>query len=464
MIRKITTPWASLGDTGTPPTTPKQGTGFVRRDKGIRQIFNWLFNGIHSRINDLADVSGNIYDMTTAREWQTAAELHIEQWANEYGDTNSIDLGAGVTADDIATCFLDGVTYIIALDTAANEIYKINAQTGVVVGSSGNLDGRFSGTATVMSMCSDGQYAYVVARNTANAVMVAKISLSSTATIWENDAAWPSGGTTLTGTWTANGIPRVRVVDATHIAVACPWVTISADSSAAIQILSISDGGLVAVGAGNATTGNGEHATGEIASDGETIFFSTTGGTSPTDEFCQCTIADPTTGATGTGWPLDTNGKLYRCCNMGRDVVAVPDIEAPTASDIFAMRSAYHTAVFDVILNGTSDNGEDPESSHIAGCERVVFDGINVWISTRILVTATGYFDAIVGFDANHFRASGTSGSGTYQHATSFLKGPFFMGATTSGTHGQKIVFDGRDIWGCDGTPSLQRVVIPHRR
>jgi len=54
-IDKFDNVWADSGETGTAPTTTKQDTGFVRREKPKRQLINWLFNQLQTTVNSLAD-------------------------------------------------------------------------------------------------------------------------------------------------------------------------------------------------------------------------------------------------------------------------------------------------------------------------------------------------------------------------------------------------------------------------
>jgi hypothetical protein len=459
MIEKFLNVWASNGDTGTAPSTDKQKTGFVRREKPTRQRFNWLFNALQTRTNRLTDWTANVCEHSTDREYEVASGLYTN-WVNLSGTNNRIDLGSGVNANAINCCFVSGKPKVIVLDTTGNKFFLIDAETATIDAQSGDITAGITGSSiNAVNFCTDNRSVYVVF-STSTVARVGKFTIPG----FGYDASWPSGGVPLTGTWADRGRPGIKMVAENKVAVACPWITVTASTSAAIQVLYADTGNVMDVGAGNCSTSNGEYPTGELGSDGANIIYSTQGGSSPTHSICGCEVDAPSTGTDGPDFPV---GNVYpvRLVSACDSVVGIPDNPDASDSDYMAIRIRSSYAFFDAILAGTADNGKTAKESHFGGCNSVVFDGINIWISTKIKYGSSSYSYALISFDYAMFR-SYASGASLTRHDMTSLSKPAILtsGASEMSSNGAYIASDGRDIWEAGGGRYINRLALAVRR
>jgi hypothetical protein len=455
MITKFNEIWASSGDTGTAPDSSKQTAGFVRREKAIRQLFNWLFNGLHHAANALVDHVSSEYDSLDSPKTAIATGFHDESWGTAVEEVNRIDTGsADITR--ICTCFVGEDPHLLLLDTNTDSVLMYNARTRAYVGSSGDLTTTITGSSVaVHDFCCDNSYIYVLFSTATNHV-VGKFLIGGSGS-WDYDSTWIAGGRTLIGTG-AIGNARIKFIDADNVAVSCPWNLVILSTSVAIEMIQVSDGLVYGVGAGDCPTGVSLKATGDFSCDGTYLYFHASDGSS-THYLCSMTISAPGTGCGGTGYPLPLDFNPVMMTNVGAYNIAVADEEDPNSTNIIIYASNPGQSSIDRIYAGTPDNGNASKYSLFGGCQSVIHDGSNVWIGTKIETFAGVWVNAVIGIDAYVFSNSVPRSPTSMTTLPAVVKGPFMMASQPGGSDsGPRIAYDGRDIWACTGDAHIYRV------
>lgn len=456
MIKKFLNVWAGSGDTGTEPTITKQNTGFVRREKPNRQLFNWLFNRIQYAVDNTASHLDTHYDQSPYMEEAISKCYFEDSWGNGTDPQNVIDAGSGFTIERIHTFFIDSIPHLLMLDTASDRILVYNARTRALVETSADLSASITGTTvSMLDFCTDGDFVYVLFDADSSSV-AGKFSIGGS---WDYSPAWPSGGRSVPTTGSASfGNPRITVAYGDYLAITCPNTTITASNTVAIYVLAQDDGSVYASGAGDAPTGANLYADGPAASYGQYLFFNAkyTG----VSYLCSLNLFAPTSGCGGTGYPASLSTPMVNVA-VGRNIISVIDDDTPSPTDPIIHYSNPSNANLNNVLAG-EPAGSAGYYQQFSGVSEAVTDGQYIWIGTCVETSTPNKLNAVVGVDVAYFNNGPRSDPFELDQ---IKRGPYFLpSAPESGRNGCRLCYDGRDMWTYTGGRYIYRIPrISHR-
>jgi len=477
--KKFTNPWADNGGDITPDfTTAKRDVGFVGGDIPAIEDFNILIRENQLSINDIIDGSpvpwypdaSNINKMICSGQWD-------EPWGNGGDALNVIAGGATKEYRDMVTYFdSNNKPYLLVLNNADTtiDVYDpratlANLSTPIITTNALTDDLETGGTEVYecISMCTDGATVFIVFTDTnaaPNEHWIQAWTIDITSADWV--PAWSAvstTGTQLTGT--GNGFvasakdAEVIVANATHVAVSCGWVTITAAGDPAIQLYSIATGALEDDGAGDCSTGSTLRPTEGIASDGTNIFFSTGDNAGGNTKLASATLADLTAGCGGAGFPSSSystfaNYEKMKLCSGGTLIISdAITSNTPANTDLAIGCFSSIGAVRDPIYRGQNSQAApikgDAHFMDWDGARAMAFDGQNFWVLTVVDNTAGDEQRALLRIDAAKFTIPATNSPKNLEAVCSV----YIVDPTTEEPANDteraysSITFDSRDIW-----------------
>lgn len=444
MIKKFSALWASSGDTGTAPTATKQETGFVRRERPNRQLFNWVINALQSSLNDAAGSVSPVNDGidTPAQQIAIATGVHEYPWAMPEDAGNTIDVGTGAAVFRVQACFISNEPHIMALDKTNNVVKLYNARTKELIDTSHDLTGDITGTTPqALDFCTDGSNIYVLFHNASNELKVGKFLIGGT---WSYDVSWTAGGQQVGSELSILEERTYMIYNGDYLIISRPWEL----TNGYIAVLNGSDGTIYAQGNGDSTSAP----VGAISTYGDYVFFSSDSG-----DICSFDIETPTAGTGGAAYPA---GVSYAAGNVaiGGNIFTAMNYTDPADSNPIVYHSTVSNATLNRILAGTPDNGAPSKYTLYGGCRDLTTDGQNIWIGTKIEVSVGTTRCAVVGFDASKISNSQNITIGTLD-LTQIVRGPYLL-PESPGTNddGPRLCFDGRDMWTCNQGQYLYRI------
>jgi hypothetical protein len=462
-IEPFETPWADTGTREPLLSDAKRAAGFVGGDQPPIERFNQIEGESQDKLNEIIQERVNShYDGSADHQFAISTGIWPDAWAMGGETANTISAGGGKAIRDLAVIFTDdGYPRLLLLDNANTKIEvwdpRALSNTDTSDALTDDLPSGGGETWECVSMATDGTSAYCTFKDT-NATPDEHQIQAWDITTWNVKTGWPATGTALSGT--GNGpIPanfrdsKVIIADSDNLAVSCGWVSVTAAGDAAIQLFSRDDGSAVRDGAGDCSLGGTYYPCEDLVSDGTNIFFIATNAANGT-LLCTATIADLTTGTGGTAYPsqLSTaaaNGA--RLCMIGSEVLASITVgDTGAATTVLRTHNAGDATLDDVKLGIASDAAatEGDELIMDDGCWSTVFDGIHLWALTDVSDTGSGNSLRLVRTDAGKLAGVDTN----IEKQWTDIADVYYLKDNTTSTQGdyQKIVFDGRDVWGID--------------
>lgn len=446
--------WANAG-TKTEPSSTKKDLGFVSGEQPSCDQFNWLENETEIIVNGLVNERlisypediVDPYEMISSNLWSSG------NYGQSLNNQMYINGGAAKAYVDIAICYDDdGNPMVLALNQANTTIEKWNARTLTNVSVSSNLAVNLpSGTWKAESMCCDNSYIYVVFRDTAGHVYRLQSWRCDTFGV---NSSWPTTGCALPGSGTPPGTKsgKVIVASATKLATMNGWVESASSASTLISIVSKSVGTITASGAGDAPSG--VYAVDTMVSDGTNVYYYATG----TTPYCICTatIADPTAGTSGTGYPKNAYGGACILGSAGTAIVSAVSSGAYGATDAAVKTHRADFADCDTILTG-----RNAAASALAGSNYIYnkayalcFDGINIWVAMKSNGQKAAV--ALLKIDMSKLLLDNRA-CDNQRSIPDLTNSHFLLGQDTNLTvtyfEYVNLIFDGRDLW-CNVQPS----------
>ena len=226
-------------------------------------------------------------------------------------------------------------------------------------------------TWATVDICNDGTHAFVLFEDTTNNTFQVQSFLL---TDWSTNTAWPSTGLALSGSGSPSVKPKIKYVADDKLAVIQTWITITADTDAAVAILDATDGTLDGEGAGDVTYTSNTDAAG-LSSDGTYVFFVVRDLSADNVQICSMPIASPGgTGCGGTYWPVNytdiTDASNYRGAMACSGSIVVVGFSKDT--DLIRFIAAEIQIGASVVLK-TSGTGE-PNAIY-----NIIWDGLGFW-------------------------------------------------------------------------------------
>ncbi len=467
MINKFENVWANSGDTEE-PTDEKKDEGWVGGNRVPAEYLNFVENLVETRINELADRINTSNDGSTNAVTQSsiATGLWTDPWCLTSDTDNVIDGGDKAYTDVCAYFNADGEPRLLVLDDEDTTIEIWNPRTLTSVITSNDLaDDLPAAGATweVYSMCTDGTYAYVMARDTNASPDTHQIQaweISESSSNWTVRSGWAATGTALPGTGNGQST-RLRdgtiiVASSTKLATSNHWTVITGSSAAAISIIDITDGTIDASGAGDCS-GTTRQVMGSIASDGTNIFFTAEDLSATNGFLCSATIADPTAGlGAPASYPLDLSdywqGGMTTSCGTNMIVTfrSWDPGGVPNATDGFIRVHNSSDADLDYLVLGQDSQGTPVrgDDSHFAYCLDICFDGMFIWALVQVDNGGGDNF-AVLGLDVTRLSLLDTTSN---RQLIDVTKGPYFIAPDSAAdymatTQKQSCTSDGRDVW-----------------
>jgi hypothetical protein len=463
-IDKIDIEWANSGDK-VEPTDEKKEAGWVSGaapDRPTVETFNYLNNRSDVAINRLIEERLNSYchDATNPQKMMSTG-LWDDSWGITSDTMNVIDGGATKEYIDLSIYFSsDNSPRIMALDTSGTQHVDVyDPRTKELLDTSDSLrDDLPSGSSQTWeaeSMCTDGEWVYIVFTDThlsagSRTYQIQAWRISD----WSVKSGWPSTGTALTGTGISSYLVRnatVIIASNTRLAVGCHWISITATSSAAIQIINLSTGAIATSGAGDSATGyTSNQVCGKISSDGTNVFFATSKNTSNV-YICSATISNAQIGCGGAGYPLD-RGAGFQCqlasCGS-KCILSSVCISSDDDNDVLLNSHNDSNAILGEILRGQNSAFTQKSGSVflINQPKLIIFDGLHAWLLGTINTSTSNYQYALCKIDIAKITmtAIGTN----YRSLGDLCSGSFLISPETTRvtTDLVSMIFDGRDIW-----------------
>lgn len=439
----------------------KKDDGLVGGDRISIENWNALQNGVEQKINDMVEEGPATYypDATDVNAMITTG-LWDDSWGLPIDTANVISGGATKQYIDMAPFFTaDNEPRLPVLDATNNKIEVWNPRTLALVDTSDALDDDLPAIGAEVwepySMFTDGTSVYVMLRDSNATPDTHQIQAWDIAT-WDVKTGWPTTGTALSGTGNTPHNSRdgkVIMASATKLATVSGWITIASSASTAISIIDITNGTIDSEGAGDAPTGVTAEAIDSICSDGTNIYFAVRGATNL--HVCTATIADPTAGCGGAGYPLSLGaGSSSHLTACGPKMITNPvsPIGGVTEADIVLYTHDSSDADLDQITVGQNTRGTpDVADGYLLGFPwDACFDGRSLWILGSINPTG-GDLAALTKVDVAKLFLFDTSEQRHYGDVVS--GGPFIMPPDAEHPAGgsnwiyYRCVFDGRDIW-----------------
>jgi hypothetical protein len=459
-IDKIENVWANAGSVDE-PTDAKKDRGFVDGDQPAMERFNWLHKFEQDQINDI--VTERVASYNTQENGDKAREMiSTGLWDSSWGcgkdAANLISTGVTKKLKSIVTAWsATDEPLICVFDDTNYKIEVYNARTKALVDTShaltADLPSGGGETWENQSMCTDGTYIYATFMNTNPTPNETHRIQAWLISDWSVKTGWAITGTALPGTGT--GVAGTRqsiaiIADSSNLAVANQNVTITASTSNAISIVSIADGTISASGAGDANTIVSEAAV-SLASDGTNIFFVTSDGSAGIN-IASATIADPTTGCGGIGYPYAQSGASWGyITSCGPNMMLIGYVVATSLEQDIVFQVANATRVnYDNIILGQTSHTAATHGSNISidNVRSVLFDGLNLWaIGTVVNNPST---DQAVAHRVDLSKMALVSPGGTTQSKRVFDIGDSYLLGGDTAINSELFVdstFDGRDIW-----------------
>ena len=455
--------WAETGDKESTLTSAKKAIGWTGADNPTTDRLNYLQNRIEEKIDELIRERVNsFYDDAASHQDMLSTGLWTDGWGCSADTANAIASGGTKEIIGLGVYFTStGESRLLAAD---NSLLKFEAWDPRALTLSDTSDAMTDDLPTggtedweIYSMCTDGTSVYGMFRDVDAAPDEHHVQAWDIAT-WDVKSGWPATGTALTGT--GNGpFPTIEpdghiiMASATMLACVLSSVVITADTDEAITIVDISDGTIASEGAGDCLTAN-QQAVGRPASDGTNIFF---GGykAATNSVICSATIADATAGCGGANYPLSTgeSNKFTNAVSCGENLI-VSMIYAPAAGSEDIVLWAHNATDADLhqVMQGIRQTTVLVESDDVIAdrCTNGCFDGINLWIQTRIgNFAGTAGNNALVKIDVSKFPLIDTD---VETSLPDMLTGVYITDPEVDHDGGsldgqQMVVFDGRDMW-----------------
>lgn len=450
-IEKVDGVWAESGDVDDSELTDnKKASGWVPGDQPTQAKFNHLQNRTDVHLDKLTvERVNSYYDDSADPQRMISSGLWDESWALSQDDINTLTpttsyVDVNVVFDD------DKNPYLVSTDD--DVFVLINARTMEITATSDPFtdalpSGGGSETWNNIAMCSDGTYIYVLFQD-ANASPDDYRVQSWLATDLTVNTSWPATGVDA-GSGTI-GDAHIIIASDDYLAYTAPWNTITASSIAAINIINISDGSTKTngTGAGDAPTGSSLTAR-SLSSDGTNIFFAAIGTSGV--HICSATIANAQVGlGAPANYPynaITTNGDTAKLVSCGTNQIGVLS-HTSTLNEVEGVLITFNAdnAELDFVNRGqnsatTPINGD----KWIFGSQSyAVFDGINLWVSSRIYNTASQNTLNLIKIDVSKLIWADTN---VPHQIGDIVTSVFNLGY--QGDYGNviDIAFDGRDIW-----------------
>jgi hypothetical protein len=469
-IEKIDIEWANSGTKETTLTDAKKELGWVGADQPEIERFNYLQNRADVAINDIIRERVNsYYDGATDHKLMLSSGQWVNPWGLTSDTANVIAGGATKEYRDLAVSFTSaGDARLMVLDHNTIKIEIYDPRTMALVDTSDVLTDDLPAAGATwepLNMCTDGTYVYVVLVDTNAAPDVYRVQ-AWTISDWSVRTGWPATGTALTDTGNVGGQScEIIVASATMLAVLNKNTTITADTDEIITIMNIATGVIVSEGAGDAPVAVAADPSNGFCSDGTNVYFSVFG--SGNGYFCSASIADPTAGCGGANYPSAVFGANH--CNS--IVACGPDLV------VSIWRPAGGYAAADVVIRthnavdsdlDTIERGQNAATVPVVADEYLlefplgsVFDGINLWILTRVDNKAGHPVDptpniAVLKIDVARLSIADTT---TVRQLPDITNSLFYISPDTGSNITElfcTVAFDGRDIWAFIETAAAQ--------
>ncbi len=459
-IFKFDPKWAATGSIESPvPDDNKITEGWVGGEQVEIGRLNWLQDRLEDKINLLIEESVNsFYNDAADPQSMISTGLWDEPWGSGVDSLNVIDAGTtsrGYKSMCVYFTALNEPQLLVLNIFGANNITVEvwDPRTMTLTDTSGALaDDLPSGSSENWipeSMCTDGTSIYCVFTDTNPAPDEYRYQAWDIAT-WAVKSGWAATGTAgpSTGTTGVGGQKYAKIIMAssTKLAVMNRCQALTASSSAGISIVDITDGTIDASGAGDATTSANNYASAGMCSDGTNVYFVAINTSTNATQLCTATIADPTAGTGGTGYPLTVSAAqstsvLVAC---GPDlIVSVQNGAADT--DIVLRTHDSGTADLDSITMGQDSQATpvDGDVFIMGDPTGICFDGINIWIYSHSVIasTTTGVLTKV---DVSKLLLR----NATTSRQMSSIGNMFFIDPDTAATKQDvPVIFDGRDVW-----------------
>jgi len=454
--------FASSG-TKTEPTESKIADGYSGGEQPAADEANWLFNVWTKKINEIAQKA----DPTPATvEMSNVIQKYYppdSTWSTMDDEQNKISLSTSKGYLDFAVYLnSSGEKRIMALrSTDDRTIDIINPETMAVVDTSDEIGTELPYSVInpwcPTAFCTDGTYIYVTffdQDDPAN-YRISAYNISD----WSLKSGWPAEGAELPGTGlsgyslaTDGAYPgKIIFANETTLAVLCSWNAVTASNSGAVCFVSVDNtqSSFTAgtdYGAGDAPTGDSVNGVNGITSDGTTVYY--TGWGTTNNYLCSVSIADPTSGGGGTGYPLTYSDAVpLDLIFTGRLLVTA----LTPAGDDAALYTCTPESAYGAELNKDSSG-----RGRILRVGQLTFDGLNVWGRARSYGGASEYCEYLIKinveacYDYNFGSAivvmAGTIGDYTFSKY-SFTPNPDVDEADDAIEGVSRIFFDGRDMW-----------------
>lgn len=446
--------WGESGTKTPVPSDSKIGTGWVsgtNADRPSINYLNYLQHRAENKINELADeLICNIYDPDDTRDaiatglWNGMSDIISGGATKAY-----VDMCAYVNSDNESK--------LLVLNHVGNLTIDVyDARTMTLEDTSDDLiDDLPSGggqTWNPLAICTDGTHVYVHFHDSgggSNNHQVQSWLISD----WSVNTGWAATGTQLTTTGnitSPQGLGRTIIcASATKLAVANKGYACTAAADPLITILTKSSGAEDAYGSGDSPTADSVNVYVEgICSDGTNIFFGGQG--TANDYLCSATIADPTTGCGGAGYPLTLNNDEPGAICYGKDFGILATFgNAVAATDYALITFNASDAQMDVIEYGTTAAAAAliGDNYFFERAFRSVFDGVNFWLFAWMENrAAAANTPVVIKIDSSKLLSANTGVNRQLQDI-----GPvaLFMDPTVTGNPNEasSLAFDGRDIW-----------------
>jgi hypothetical protein len=427
---------------------------------------NRLYNENQQSINDIIiEGPGTWYPEASDINEMICSGLWDESWGLPVDDVNTIIGGDTVDRYDLE-CYLSSsneprliMPQYSAIGEPVFEIWDPRTRQNIITTIDLSADLPSGGTQDWRpeSICISQGYVYGVFRDEDAApnytYQVQAWQISESSTDWTVKSGWSSTGTALSGTGFYNVATEkqanIIVADANNLAINSAWVNAgAATSDAAISIVTKA-AGAVTSGCGDCPNDsvNSQH----LASDGTNIFWNGIGATGA--YVCTATIADPTTGTGGTGYPLTiaasgtSNHRIVSCGpNM---IVSIGGDSTPITTEVAVRTHNAATASLDTITLGQDSQATPVVSDkYLLGTIRdIKFDGQNIWALSHCNIDSVGQVVAMkINASTLNLRASTSSRqlpdvvSGHHIFATT-------TGTTLTNSRFSSMAFDSRDVW-----------------
>lgn len=448
--------WADLGSISE-PTTAKKALGWVDGESPPAAYENWVQNDTREKINELVvDSPDSIGHFVTEQSLQM----------KYYPSGGEMPAGPGLylmDASDNTKNYVDLITWrnsdgekkILALDHDGCTIDVFDAET-LSLESENDISAGFGVADNAylpQSMCTDGTYVYVVAVDGVppSANCDGKIQAFNIAT-WAVHASWPATGRQMDDAahnnfhqedWMLN---HVIFANTTTLAVVQSWLRVTGAGINAIQLVAVADGALGLAGIGDSPTGTHVRPTGQIASDGTNLYFSTYDEDTTTSYLCTATIADPTTGLGGI-FPNSYADQKIADIMFAGEYLYVTFFNDTTYMPDSILEVHYGGAITHYIEGATVSGGGGSIEVEIGG--PMVYDGRYVW--ARLGLQDSGHFSNVIAKlnPLQPFSPMPITNPGLYitHSLTEKYTAEDYTNSTDYDNYMGRALFDGRDIW-----------------